>query len=205
VQRHRLGALEQLLQTAAGAGIAQRKLVLQVVEQHSHAQGLGQDGQLAPDVAVADDAQRAAADLVAAGCRFVPDSGVQCPVAVDQPPSQADDLCDRQLYDAAGVGVGGVEHRYPGGGRRNEVDLIGADAECADSSKTWVPAQDVRRHLRLRPDAQQLDPGQGLHQVLVVQRSPPGVHVVAGRREQVHRHRVDVLEQQGSGHVHKSS
>src|SRR4051794_32371791 len=96
-QRHGLRALEQLLQAAAGLGVPQCELVLQVVEQHPHAQSLGQHRELAADVAVANDAQSPTPDLMASGRRLVPDTCVQRTVSVDQPPSQADDLRDRQL------------------------------------------------------------------------------------------------------------
>jgi len=44
--------------TAAGLGVAQCELVLQVVEQHAHAQRFGHHRQLAADVPVTDDAER---------------------------------------------------------------------------------------------------------------------------------------------------
>jgi hypothetical protein len=57
VQRHHVGLREQLVERAAATGVAQRQLVGRVVEQHRHAERLGQHGQLAADVAVADDAE----------------------------------------------------------------------------------------------------------------------------------------------------
>ena len=72
VQRDRLGLGQQLVEAVAAAGVAQGQLVGDVVEEHPHAQRLGHHRQLAADVAVADDAEGAAADLVRALGRLVP-------------------------------------------------------------------------------------------------------------------------------------
>ena len=95
---------KQLLECFAASCVAERQLVGNVVEVHPHAERLGDDRQLAADVAVADDAERAAAYLVGAFGRLVPDAGVHPGVLVGQMPGQRDDLGDGQLDDAAGVG-----------------------------------------------------------------------------------------------------
>ena len=84
------------------------------------------------DVAVPDDAEPAAADLVAAVGGLVPDAVVHAGVLLGQPAGQRDDLGEGELDDAAGVGERRVEHRDARrcGGR--QVDLVGADAERAD-------------------------------------------------------------------------
>src|SRR3712207_9126669 len=61
-----VGLGQQLAQRRDGAGVAVRQLAGAVVVDHPHAEGLGQHRELAADVAVADDAQRPAAHLVAA-------------------------------------------------------------------------------------------------------------------------------------------
>ena len=73
-----------------------------------------------------------AADLVAALGGLVPDAGVHVGVLLGQPPGQRDDLGERQLDDAAGVGERRVEHRDAAGRGGGQVDLVGADAERAD-------------------------------------------------------------------------
>ena len=161
-------------------GVAQGELVLQVVEEHPHAQRLGQHRQLAADVAVADDAQRPPPDLVAAGRRLVPGAGVQRAVPVDQPPGQADDLRDRQSRRRCGCwSNGALNTATPACGRRAQVDLVGADAEGADRGQFRAARQHVRGHLRLRPDAQQVDAVQRGGQVGLVQRAAQRLHLVA--------------------------
>ena len=63
---------QQLLQLLDRLGIAMAELVGAVVKDHAHANGFGERRELRADIAVADDAERLAADLVAAGRRLVP-------------------------------------------------------------------------------------------------------------------------------------
>ena len=67
VQRHHVGLGQQRLERRHPAGVAVRQPVGGVEEDHPQAERLGDVGQLGADVAVADDAEGAAADLVAAG------------------------------------------------------------------------------------------------------------------------------------------
>lgn len=57
VQRHHVAHIEQIGQMAHLLRVAQRQLVLDIVEEHLHAQPFGQNAQLGANVAVADDAQ----------------------------------------------------------------------------------------------------------------------------------------------------
>ena len=78
-RRDDVGDLEQLVEADAAARVAERQLVGGVVEDHPHAECLGHDRQLGADVAVADDAERAAADLMRAAGGLVPHAGVHRP------------------------------------------------------------------------------------------------------------------------------
>ena len=111
VQRDDVGLLEQLVEGADPAGVAVGEPVGGVEEDHPEAERLGEVGELGADVAVADDAERAAADLVAALRRLVPDAGVHPLGLLRQPSRQRDDLADDELDHAAGVGVRRVEGR----------------------------------------------------------------------------------------------
>src|SRR5690606_8356705 len=82
--------------------------------------------------AVADDAQRAAAHLVRAGGRLVPDAVVQRLVLLGEPAGQGDDLGERELDDRARVGERRVERRDPGLGRVPQADPVGAEPEGAE-------------------------------------------------------------------------
>ena len=95
----------------------------------------------------------------APGGRLVPDPGVQVGALVGQPPGERDDLGDRQLDHAAGVGERRVEDRDPalrGGG---EIDLVGADAERADRQQVGCGVERGRGDLGLRADPEQVDAG----------------------------------------------
>jgi len=111
VQRHDVALGQQLVQGAAPTRVAQRQPVGGVVEQDPHAERLGEHRQLAADVAVADDAEPAPTHLVAADGGLVPDPSVHVGVLVGQPAGQRDQLGDRELDDAAGVGEGSIEDR----------------------------------------------------------------------------------------------
>ena len=88
VQGHDIGDDEQRLKRRATGRVAEREFVIGVVEIDLEAEGFGDDRQLAADVAVADDAEAATADFVAAGGRFVPDAGVHVSILFGQSAGQ---------------------------------------------------------------------------------------------------------------------
>ena len=152
--------LQQLVQGGAAPRVAERELVGGVVEVHGHAEVLGQHRQLGADVAVADDAQLAAAHLVAARPRTCP----TCPACICaffsvSRRAMRDDLGQRQLDHAAGVGERRVEHRDAAPARRGQVDLVGADAEGADRHQIRGRGQHALGDLGLGPDAEQVHAG----------------------------------------------
>ena len=92
VQAHHVGLGQQLVERADPPGVAVGQPVGGVVEDHPQPDGLGDVGQLGADVAVADDAERAAADLVAALGRLVPHAVVHPLGLLGEPARQRDDL-----------------------------------------------------------------------------------------------------------------
>lgn len=164
-----------------------------------HPEGLGDDRQLGADVAVADDAERAPADLVCPLRRLVPDPGVQGGALVGQVAGQRDDLAQCQLDDAAGVGEGGVEDDRAGLGSRVEVDLVGADAEGTDRLELGAGLDDRLGHLGLRADAEQVDALEGGDQLGLVEGPGAGLDVEAGVGQGLAGSVMDVFEQQ---HLH---
>jgi hypothetical protein len=132
VQRDGLRLGEQFLQRGAPFRVAEREPIDEVVEQDPHAEGLRDDRQLAADIAVADQAERPAADLMAADGGLHPFTGMHLRVVVGEVAGQGDDLADRQFHDRAGVAVGGVEHGDAPLGGLVQGDLVGADAERPD-------------------------------------------------------------------------
>ena len=96
------------------------------------------------DIAVADDAERLAADLVAAVGRLVPAARHGRRPSAEDPAQQHDDLADHQLGHAAGVGERRVEDRDAAAARGVEVDLVGADREAADRDQPVGGLEDPR-------------------------------------------------------------
>ena len=169
VQRHDVGLLEQLVEGADAAGVAVGEAVRGVEEDHPETERLGQVGQLGADVAVADDAQRAAAHLVAALRGLVPDAVVHPLRLLGQSAGQRDDLADDQLDDTAGVGVRRVERRDPALCRGREVDLVGADAEGADRHQLGGVLEDALGDLGVGADPDHGLALQGLDQLVLTE------------------------------------
>jgi hypothetical protein len=174
-----VGDFQQLFQRAAPPGVAQGQLVGGVVEEHGHAEVLRQHGELAADVAEADDAQPPPAYLVAARRRLVPHAGVHLRVLAGQPPGQRDDLGQDEFHHAAGVGERRVEDRDTPARRRRQVDLVHPDAERTHREQTGRAGQDALAHSRPRPDAKQVNAVDGGDQLVLTERAWPGLHLVA--------------------------
>ena len=196
MQRDHVGHFEQVIERLAAPGVAERELVGRVVEVHGHAEVLGQHRQLRADVAVPDDAERTAADLMAAVGIFVPDAGVHLFVLLGEPPGERDDLGQGELDDAAGIGERCVEDGDAGAGGGGEIDLVGTDAECADHGQSLGRAQHPRGDLCLRPDAEQAHVLDALDQLVLVERAGHRFDDVALGLEPGHRLGMDVLQQE---------
>ena len=189
-----LHGLEQLVHRAAAARVAERQLVGDVVEAHRHAQVLREHGQLGADVAVADDPEPPAADLVAAGGGLVPHPLVQLGVLFRQPAGQRDDLREHQLDHAAGVGERRVEDRDPVPRRGGQIDLVDADTERAHRDQVRRRREGPLGEVRPRADAEQADAGQRLDQLVLAQRALARFHLVAGLGQPGNGVWVDVLQ-----------
>jgi hypothetical protein len=113
-----------------------------------------------------------------------------------QPAGQRDDLGDRQLDDAAGVGVGRVEDRDAALRGGPQVDLVGADAERADRQQVGGGVEDLLRDVRRRADAEQVDALHGLDELVLAQRPVAGLDLEALAPQEVGAVDVDVLQQQ---------
>ena len=143
---------QELAQAAHAGGVADRQALGDVVEDHVHAERLGQDRQLRPDRPVADDAQRLAPDLVRPLGGLGPHARLQGGVLLRKTPGQGDGLGDRELHDRPRVGVGGVEDSDPQARSRRQVDLVGADAVRSDRGQMGAGLQDLACQARLRAD-----------------------------------------------------
>jgi len=193
----RLGPLEQLVQAVDSLRIAQRQLVDDIVEEHLHAESLGQHRQLRADIAVADQAQGAAADLVRSGGGLVPQAVVHLLVLVGQMPGQRHDLGHRQFDDAAGVAVRSVEAGNTLAGGGIQIDLVGADAESAHRLQIGGLRNDPLGDLGARSDTQQADAVERVDQFGLTEGTSPVLDLVSGFGENAGGFRMDVFQQQG--------
>ena len=177
------------------ARVAERQPVDDVVEDHAHAQRLGHHGQLGADVAVADDAERAAAHLVRADWRTCP----RRPACISRLRSvsrrasamisaMASSTTERVLE------YGALKTATPASVAAVQVDLVGADAEGADGAELRRRLEDGARDVGARSDAEVVDALEGGDQVALGQRPGPGVDLVALGLESLDGVGVDVLK-----------
>src|SRR5262249_36421718 len=143
--------------------------------------------ELPPDVAVADDSESLAADLVAARGHLSPATLVDLARAVAELPGQRDDLGEDELGDAAGVREGRVEDRdaAPVGGL--ELDLVRADAEAADGEQAPRAGQRRAREAGLRADAEDVHVGETRGQLVGRERPLQRLHLEALGPEDLER------------------
>ena len=143
VQGDDVGHAQQLGQAGHLGGVAQWQLGQGVVEEHLHTQAFSQHRQLRADRAVADDAQLLAADFEGVGRALDPAATVAGSVLLRDTAQQQDGLGQHQLRYGTGVGVRCIEHRDAALARCIEVDLVGADAETADSHEFLGVVEDL--------------------------------------------------------------
>jgi hypothetical protein len=195
VQAHDVAGGEKLVEAAGRTGVAQRQAGEDVVVDHSHAHRLGQHAHLRADAAVADDAERPAADLVAAGGALVPPARVHLHAAVEHAPVQGDDLGDREFGDGAGVAERRVEDRKPRRAGGPQIHLVGPDAEAADGQQSRASRDDIGPHLRSGTDADGVGLADGLDERWTFERALDAVDAEPLGAEHRLGARVDVLEQ----------
>ena len=127
---------------------------------------LGQHAHLAADVAVADDAQRLAAHLVASSVAIL--RHLPWCTSLERSPSWRASMTISAIIISATLRVllnGRVEHRHAalvGGG---QLHLVGADAEAAQREQALGLGQRGGGHLRLAADAQHVHVGDALLQL----------------------------------------
>ncbi len=147
------------MQVADLSGVAQRQLGHGVVEEHLHAQAFGQYRQLSADRTVTDDTQLLAADFEGVGRAFDPAATVAGSVLLRDAAQQQDRFGQHQLGHRTGVGVRRVEHGDTALASSVEVDLVGADAETADSDQFLGAVEDLFGQLGARADADEVGIG----------------------------------------------
>ena len=199
VQRDDVAVGEQGLQALDRLGVAMAQAVGVIVIDHAHAHRLGDVGELAADIAVADDAEHLAAHLEGAVGRLVPAALMRRARTVGDPAQQHDDLADGEFGDAAGVGEGRVEDGYAAQAGGVEIDLIGADREAADGEEALGGGEDRLGELGARADAEDMRLLDRLDQLGLVKRLRQAGQVgVAGLLQRGDGGIVDPLEQENA-------
>ncbi len=195
VQRDDVGHAQQLVQAADLHRVAQRQLGHGVVEEHLHAQGLGEYRELGADRAVADDAELLATDLEGIRRALDPAAAMAGGVLFRDAAQQQDRLGQYQLSHRAGVRVGRVEHGDTAFAGGVEVDLVGADAEAADRDQFLRAVEDLFGQLGAGANADEVRIGDPFLQLVAGKRGLEVLDVgVAGGLQRVHGVLVDTFE-----------
>jgi hypothetical protein len=206
VQRDEVRLAQELAEAGAGAVVAHGQLRGDVVENDAHAEALGEHAELRADVAVADDAEGLAAQLVAAGGDLLPDALVHLAGAVGQLPREHHRLGQNQLGDAAGVAEGGVEDRHAVGVGRAQIDLVGADAEAADGEQTGGGGEHLVGDVGFATNAQHVDVVEPLGQGGAAEGAGGGLDLEPLGLEHRDGHGVNVFEEQhAQGVAHRAA
>lgn len=79
---------------------------------------------------------------------------------------QSNNLCENQLRDRPSITKRGIEDGDTGRFRGRQVDLVGANAEAADGEEAVRGLEDAGRYLGLRADAEQMDVGYAVDEVM---------------------------------------
>src|SRR5690606_3306881 len=155
-----VGFGEQFVERAGRPGVAQRQTGDHIVEDDAHADGLGEQAGLRADLAVADDAERLAANFVGAGRVLQPAATAGRLVALGYPAHQRDCVGDDEFGDRARIRERSVEHRDAMVARGIEVDVVGAGAIGADRLEAWRALEELAVYLGARANSEDLDIGQ---------------------------------------------
>ena len=196
MQGDEVGLGQHGLQGLRRAVVAHRQLRRDVVEQDLHADRLGQDADLRADVAVADDAERLAADLVGGRGTLPPPALVHLPRAIRQAAGEGDDLGDHQLRDAAGVAERGVEDGDAPLARGVEGHLVRADAEGPEREQAAGLGEHPLGDLGPAADPEDVHVPDLLEERVLPEGSRAGFELEALLVEELVSARVDVLQQE---------
>ena len=169
MQSDHIGLLEQLVQRGATVSIAHGKLLFDVVEHHTHAKRLGDDGKLGADIAVADDTERLASHLVGAGSGLIPHAMLHVMGVRGNAAHQADDIADDQFHHGAGVRIWSIEYGDAMLARIVKIDLIGTYAEASDRGERRTGIDDLAGHAGFGSDTQEVNAFQSVDEFVFVE------------------------------------
>ena len=197
VESDEIGGFEKLGEGAAFAGVAEDEFHVDVIEINFHAEGFGENGELRADFAVADDAELFAANFVAALGGFIPLAAVKLLAFCDDAAGEEKNFAEDHFDDAARAAVGRVENGDAAFGAGVEVELVGADAECADGRKIGGVREERRGDFRFGADAEDGDAGKFRAQSGFIEALWEGFDFVSGAAETSCGVGVNVFKEQG--------
>jgi len=171
VKRYEVRNPEQFFQTADLPRIPERKFFDNVMKNNPHAERFGQQPDLRPDVAVADDADCLAPHFHAALGRFFPAAAMQLHRPLRGPPRQHDHFGDCQLRHAARIAERRIKDGHASSRRRLHIHLIRADTEAAHSDQVGRRIQHAFGNVRLRSNPKDVHIGQSLYQLVLGKRA----------------------------------
>ena len=196
VERDDVGPRQQIHQAVRRLDIAVPQLVGLVKIDHPHAHGFRKHGKLRADVAVPDDPQCLAPDLMAVDGRLLPPAGMGLGRFGKDAPIEHHGFGNGQFRDRARVRERRVEHGDARPVGRDKIDLIGADRKASDSHEPIGGLEDLRRQFGARTDAQHVH---ALHRFLqrlgIERRGNPLDGRVARAFQNIDRRLRDAFEQ----------
>mmetsp|Transcript_25680 Transcript_25680/g.59194 ORF Transcript_25680/g.59194 Transcript_25680/m.59194 type:complete len:332 (-) Transcript_25680:135-1130(-) len=166
MQRHKVGGLQESVQIRDGGSVAKHELGLMIIYNNAHAERLSEKRHLRAHMAVTNNTQRLAADLIAASRGLAPFTSVHLHIAIGHLAGEVDDVSDGNLGDTASVAVGSVEHRNALLARLLQVHLVRADAKTPHSHEQRSLAEDSSSDLGLTAHANHVVLGNGRHEIL---------------------------------------
>ena len=160
----------------ASTCITEREFLLEVVEDDTHAERLGEYRELRTDVAVADDAEGLAANLMGAGSRLVPYTMLHVVCVGGDASHQAYDVADHQFHHGTRVRIWCIEYSDAVLGGMVQVHLVRADAEAADGGQCGACIDDRSGHRGLGTYAKHVDTLERVDEFPFRERTLAGLH-----------------------------
>ena len=204
VQRDDVGLGEELVEGADAAGVAVGEPVCGVEEDHPEAERLGEVGQLGADVAVADDAQGAAADLVAALRGLVPDAVVHPLGLLGSRRARAMISPMTSSTTLRVLEYGALKAATPRGAAASRSIWL-VPMQKAPTASRSVRSEDLLGDFGVRADADDRLALQRLDQLVLAQGPGEGVYDETVALEDLGRGGMDVLEEEDFVLAHATS
>ncbi len=179
VEGHHIGAFHEIAHVDDPGGVTHAELVHDVVVEDAHAEGLGENGDLLADVAIADDAEGLSTHFRAACRGLVPFAGVGIFYLAIESAEEHTNIGHDELGHGARVGVGRIKDGNSPMFGRVQIHLVGADTEGTEGQEPVGFLEDGSCDLGLGANPKNMNVFDESKQFFFIQRTGAGVHVKA--------------------------